>query len=41
MSVILGSGDYRYRVEEGWGQLPEGWSFQEVGAVGVDRNDNV
>ena len=41
MSVILGSGEYRYRVEEGWGKLPEGWSFHEVGAVGVDRNDNV
>ena len=41
MSVILGSGDYRYRVEEGWGRLPDGWSFHEVGAVGVDRNDNV
>ena len=41
MAVILGSGDYRYRVEEGWGNLPDGWSFHEVGAVGVDRNDNV
>jgi DNA-binding beta-propeller fold protein YncE len=41
MSVILGSGDYRYRVEEGWGRLPDGWSFHEVAAVGVDRNDNV
>ena len=41
MSVILGQGEYRYRVEEGWGKLPDGWSFHEVGAVGVDRNDNV
>jgi len=41
MTVILGSGDYRYRVEEGWGKLPDDWSFHEVGAVGVDRNDNV
>jgi len=39
--VTLGSGEYRYRVEEGWGRLPEGWSFHEVAAVGVDRNDNV
>src|ERR1700692_476027 len=39
--VILGAGEYRYRVEEGWGKLPDGWSFHEVGAVGVDRNDNV
>jgi DNA-binding beta-propeller fold protein YncE len=41
MSVILGSGEHRYRVEEGWGTLPEGWSFHEVAAVGVDRSDNV
>src|SRR5215467_7535579 len=41
MSVILGEGEYRYRVEEGWGELPDGWSFHEVGAVGVDRRDNV
>ena len=41
MSVILGTGDYRYRVEEGWGRLPDGWSFHEVAAVGVDRDDNV
>jgi hypothetical protein len=26
---------------EGWGRLPEGWSFKEIGTVGVDRNDNV
>jgi hypothetical protein len=41
MSVILGNGEHRYRVEEGWGALPGGWSFHEVAAVGVDRNDNV
>ena len=41
MPVILGTGDHRHQVEEGWGKLPDGWSFQEVGAVGVDRNDNV
>ena len=41
MAVILGSGDFRYEVEEGWGQLPSGWNFREVAAVGVDKNDNV
>jgi DNA-binding beta-propeller fold protein YncE len=30
-----------YRVVEGWGQLPDGWSFKEATAVGVDQNDNV
>ncbi len=39
--VVLGSGEYRYGVQEGWGELPEGWSFHEVGAVGVDAKDNV
>lgn len=37
----LGSGDYVYAVAEGWGQLPEGWSFKEVAAVGVDAKDNL
>ena len=41
MAVTLGSGNFRYEVEEGWGQLPPGWSFREVAAVGVDKNDNV
>ena len=41
MAVILGTGDFRYEVQEGWGQLPAGWSFREVAAVGVDKNDNV
>ena len=39
--VELGSGDYTYEVAEGWGQLPDGWTFKEVAAVGVDANDNV
>ena len=39
--VTLGTGDFQYRVEEGWGELPEGWSFREVAAVGVDSRDNV
>lgn len=41
MSVILGEGEYRYTVEEGWGELPNGWQYVDVAAVGVDRNDNV
>src|ERR1700759_3641936 len=41
MTVVLGTGEYRYRVEEGWGRLPDGWSFHEVAAVGVDAQDNV
>ena len=41
MAVTLGSGEFRYELEEDWGQLPAGWSFREVAAVGVDKDDNV
>ena len=39
--VILGEGDYRYRVNRDWAKLPAGWTFHEVAAVGVDASDNV
>ena len=39
--MIVGSGDYRYEVNADWAKLPDGWSFKEVGGVGVDSNDNV
>ena len=39
--VLLGAERYTYEVAEGWGQLPDGWKFKEVAAVGVDSNDNV
>jgi DNA-binding beta-propeller fold protein YncE len=41
MSVVLGSGEFRYEVIECWGKLPDGWTFHEVASVGVDKNDNV
>ena len=41
MSTILGSGAWRYRVVEGWGQLPDGWTLMDVAAVGVDSEDQV
>jgi DNA-binding beta-propeller fold protein YncE len=41
MATIVGSGEYRYRIVEDWARLPDGWSFKEVGAVGVDAKDNV
>lgn len=41
MSVIVGSGDYTYRVCEEWAKLPDGWAFGDVAAVGIDRRDNV
>lgn len=39
--VILGQGQYRYRVVEGWGELPPGYSYHDGAAVCVDSNDNV
>ena len=41
MSVILGSGEYRYRVVEDWAKLPDGWELMDVAAVAVDSNDLV
>ena len=29
MSVILGSGEFRYRIVEDWAKLPDGWEFMD------------
>ena len=39
--VTLGSGAFTYEVEEGWGTLPDSWSYKECAAVGVDSQENV
>ena len=41
MTAIFGSGDYRYRVIEGWAKWPEAWHLGDAAGVGVDRNDRV
>ena len=41
MAVRIGEGDFVYEVAEGWGNLPEGWGFKEVAAVGVDAKGRV
>lgn len=41
MATLLGSGDFVYEVDVTWGTLPDGWSYKEVAAVGVDAQDNV
>jgi DNA-binding beta-propeller fold protein YncE len=41
MTVTGGSGDFSYRFEENWAKLPDGWTFTDVAAVAVDRNDQV
>ena len=39
--VAVGTAAFTYEVAEGWGELPDGWSFREAAAVGTDSNDNV
>jgi DNA-binding beta-propeller fold protein YncE len=39
--VILGAGQYRYRVVEGFGELPSGMTYGDAAAVCVDSKDNV
>lgn len=41
MSVILGSGEHRYRVVDDWARLPEDWKLMDVAAVAVDSKDQV
>src|SRR3990167_5910856 len=41
MATTMGKGEFIYEVVEGWGKLPDGWSYREVAAVGVDRQDRV
>jgi DNA-binding beta-propeller fold protein YncE len=42
MAVILGTGEYRYEVVDGWAKLPPGREFNaDVAAVGVDGQDRV
>jgi hypothetical protein len=40
-AMRVGSGDFVYEPVEDWARLPPGWSFREIGAIGVDRQDNV
>ncbi|MFQ6039855.1 MAG: peptidyl-alpha-hydroxyglycine alpha-amidating lyase family protein [Candidatus Poribacteria bacterium] len=39
--MTYGSGKYKYEVQEGWGKLPEGWTFGWIPAVAVDSEDRV
>ncbi len=35
------AGNRQYELVEGWGELPSGWNWGQVGAVGVDSQDRV
>jgi len=39
--MIVGEGEYRYEVAEGWGKLPAGWEYGDVTGVGTDSQDRV
>lgn len=41
MAIVLGTGDFQYRLEPEWASLPDGWDFGEVAAVAVDQRDRV
>lgn len=37
----VGTGKLSYELDEGWGKLPEGWTFTQVAGVAVDQQDRV
>ncbi len=39
--TVFGSGDYAYRLVEGWAKWPPDWNLHDVAAVGVDSADRV
>src|SRR5215211_4219528 len=39
--AVVGSGDFRYEVVEGWEQLPAGWQHKDVAGVATDSKDRV
>ena len=39
--ATVGTAAHTYDVVEGWGKLPDGWTYREAAAVGVDSKDNV
>ena len=39
--MVTGAVEPNYKVVEGWGVLPRGWSFTQIAGVAVDHLDNV
>ena len=39
--IVKDAGERQYELVQGWGQLPQGWEWGQVGAVAVDSHDNV
>ena len=40
MTIMIGTGDYRYEYRPDWAKLPGGMEFQAPSAVAVDSHDN-
>ena len=38
--IVVDAGERQYELVRGWGQLPSGWLWGQVGAVAVDSRDN-
>ncbi|HEY8475848.1 MAG TPA: peptidyl-alpha-hydroxyglycine alpha-amidating lyase family protein [Chloroflexota bacterium] len=41
MARRFGSGEHVYELAEGWGRLPEGWTYVDAVGVAVDKQDRV
>ena len=41
MNQYVGRNDFKFKVDENWAKLPDGWTFKEVGGVGIDSQDRV
>ncbi len=39
--MLIDAGDRQYELVEGWGEIPDGWQWGQVGAVATDSEDNV
>ena len=39
--IIYDAGERQYELVKGWGELPAGWQWGQVGAVAIDSQDNV
>ena len=39
--MIVGSGNYRYELAEGWGRLPYGYEWNQAADVSTDSQDRV
>ena len=39
--MLLGGGDYKYELVEGWAKLPEGWVFSLVSDVAIDSRGRI